>query len=342
MSSRKPQEPVRPFPYEEREVAFANPDDGTVLHGTLTVPSGADQHPAAVLVTGSGPQDRDEEILGHRPFLVLADWLTRRGFAVLRYDDRHFGMPAVQGWSFTTEVLAGDARAALDWLHGQDNIDTRFTGIIGHSEGGVIAPFVAARDRRVAFIVSLAGNGLSGHEIARRQWAAMALDERDEAFTRAAFDLLLRDMTGEDLRRELRTLSRRTHGWWNMAARRRLGRTLDLTVSAWNRFYLHHDPAADWCRVTCPALALFGEHDIQVEPEANRVAIERAVCDSGHADVTLRVVPSVNHLFQTVTGGGPKPYDALLREYADAEETISPVVLMLVSDWLLERWTRKC
>ncbi len=93
MSSRKPQEPVRPFPYEEREVAFANPDDGTVLHGTLTVPSGAGQHPAAVLVTGSGPQDRDEEILGHRPFLVLADWLTRRGFAVLRYDDRHFGMP---------------------------------------------------------------------------------------------------------------------------------------------------------------------------------------------------------------------------------------------------------
>lgn len=334
MKTAKKQEPQRPFPYSEEEVVFTNPDDGMELHGTLTRPDSAGPFPAAILVTGSGPQDRDEEILGHRPFLVIADWLTRRGFAVLRYDDRHFGMPVAQGWRYTTGDLAGDARAACEFLREQAGIDGRCIGIIGHSEGGAIAALVAARDRRVAFVVSLAGNGLSGREIAERQWTDMARNAKDRDFAVAAFALLARGTETAVMRREMFTLSRRIFGWWNLAARRRLVATLDMTLSAWNLFYLQHDPAADWRRVACPALVLFGEYDIQVEPEANQAAIGRAVRASGNADVTLRIVPGVNHLFQTVARGGPKPYAELLREYADSEETISPDVLGLVSGWL--------
>jgi len=147
---KRPQEPKRPFPYIEKEVKFTNSADGMVLKGTLTIPDDKKQYPAVILVTGSGAQNRDEEILGHKPFLVIADHLTKAGIAVLRYDDRHFKMPIKKGWSYTTKDFANDAKAAVDFLEQQENIDSSFIGIAGHSEGGVVAPMVASMDSRVA------------------------------------------------------------------------------------------------------------------------------------------------------------------------------------------------
>jgi dienelactone hydrolase len=179
---KKKQEPLRPFPYLEREVTFSNPLDATLLRGTLTYPNRVGRFPAVVLVTGSGAHDRNEEILGHKPFLVLSDYLTRNGIAVLRYDDRHYKMPIEKGWSFTTLDLAGDTKAAMDFLRACDVIDTDFIGVCGHSEGGLIAAIVASERKDVSFAISLAGPGLAGHEIGKNQSVALTKNSKAQRY----------------------------------------------------------------------------------------------------------------------------------------------------------------
>ena len=168
----RPQEPKPPFPYTQRDVTYVNAQDGTTLAGTLTIPPGDGPHPVAVLITGSGPQDRDETILGHKPFWVLADHLSRRGIAVLRSDDRGVGGRAAAPQS-TAHDFAADVLAAVAFLHTQPEIDARNIGVIGHSEGGIVGPIAASRSADIAFVVILAGTGINGRDILTLQSAAI-------------------------------------------------------------------------------------------------------------------------------------------------------------------------
>lgn len=335
---KRPQEPKRPFPYIEKEVKFTNSADGMVLKGTLTIPDDKKQYPAVILVTGSGAQNRDEEILGHKPFLVIADHLTKAGIAVLRYDDRHFKMPIKKGWSYTTKDFANDAKAAVDFLEQQENIDSSFIGIAGHSEGGVVAPMVASMDSRVAFIITLAGTGLSGREIAVKQNQYFSENKKDAAFAKIAHEIILNEPDFLLRKKKLWQLTNEVYGKFSFITKLKHYFVMNITASEWNRFFIMYDPAEALEKVTCPVLALNGEFDIQVLPQDNLAAIEEALKKAKNTDYTTTVIPKANHLFQIVESGGPKPYSKLVKEYATTEQTITPEVLEIMTEWIIKRY----
>lgn len=332
---KREQEPVRPFSYVEKEVSFTNPADGTVLKGTLTLPDESKRYPAVVLISGSGAQNRDEEILGHKPFMVIADYLTKAGIAVLRYDDRHFGMSIKEGWKYTTADLAGDAASAFDFLYHHSNIDTSFIGLAGHSEGGVIAPMVAAENKQVAFVISLAGTGLKGIDILRQQGKDICENEKDTEFQLKAVDIIANETDIKIREKAIRALNTQINGRFNLKSRFQLKQMIDMITSDWNRYFILYNPAEAWAKVTCPVLAINGEYDIQVIAKDNLNAIEQALILGGNKNYTVKIIPKLNHLFQTVEAGGPKKYSLLIKEYNDARESFSPVALKLISEWIL-------
>ena len=345
----RPQEPERPFPYDDEEVRYPNPDGGHELAGTLTLPRSAGPHPAVILVSGSGPQDRDEMVMQHRPFLVLSDHLTRQGIAVLRFDDRGIGESGGEFGTATTVDFASDALAGVAFLKNRPDIDASWIGIIGHSEGGLVAPMAAAKSSDVAFIVMMAGTGVTGEEIVLEQAALIAraggASEEDigdnaelqnalfaivkeEADPREAAPRLievmeqqLAQMTAED--REAADISGDTRNVVIQTQVRQVN-------SPWFRFFLTYDPVPALQQVSVPVLAINGELDLQVPPRQNLPAIERALQEGGNSDVTVVELPGLNHLFQSCTTGSPS-------EYTGIEETISPTALTMMSDWILER-----
>jgi pimeloyl-ACP methyl ester carboxylesterase len=339
---KRPQEPKKPYPYRDKEVTFTNPEAGITLAGTLTLPKSGGPFPAAVLITGSGPEDRDEAVFGHRPFLVLADYLTRRGIAVLRYDDRGVGKSTGNFAAATSVDFASDAKAAVAYLKTRKEIRVDKIGLIGHSEGGVIAPMVAAESKDVAFIVLMAGTGVPGDQIILEQAAliakAMGTSEKEvqEARTinRKAFDIIESGKDSATVASELRTLllsaantSAPTDTQTNEA---RINGQIKQITSPWFRYFLTYDPRPALRKVRCPVLAVNGEKDLQVSPKQNLPEIEAALREGGNKDFTVRELPGLNHLFQTATKGTPG-------EYAKIEETISPTALTLIGDWILER-----
>lgn len=332
---RRPQEPMRPFPYIEKEVTFTNPIDGTILNGTLTLPDETKKYPAVILITGSGAQNRDEEILGHKPFLVIADYLTRNGIAVLRYDDRHFNMPIKEGWKYTTADLATDTKAALDFLRTNKNISQ--IGLLGHSEGGVIAPLIASEDTNVAFVISLAGTGLSGYKIAIKQWTALAKDQKELNFSQKALHVIANEPNIDERRKKLKSINNEVYGKFNFTAKANLRKMIDMSISEWNRFFINYDPAEAWKKVRCPVLALNGTHDIQVIAGENLQAIKQALQLAQNPDYTILEIPKANHLFQIVESGDNKDYLSLISEYRKLEQTISPDVLKLLGDWIIQK-----
>ena len=334
MPGKMPQEPLRPYPYIEKEVTIQNPSDGMILHGTLTLPDEKKEYPAIILVTGSGAQDRDEEILGHKPFLVIADYLTRKGIAVLRCDDRHFKMPVKQGWQYTTMDFAGDAKATLDFLYNHPNINKSFIGILGHSEGGVVAPIVASSDKRVSFIVNLAGPGLSGYQIACIQGKDFAGNEKEAEFNKRALEVIISENDIAERKRNITEINRSVYGRFHILSKIRLRFSIDMIVSEWNRFFISFDPSEVWKKVTCPVLTLIGEYDRQVKPDENLNAIRDALQYAGNEDVTLMKVPKHNHLFQEIETNDFKGYTSMIREYKSTQMTISPYVLETIADWL--------
>jgi pimeloyl-ACP methyl ester carboxylesterase len=328
---RRPQEPARPYPYNEEEVSFENKAaQGVVLAGTLTTPPGAGPHPAVVLITGSGPQDRDESLMGHKPFLVLADHLTRAGIAVLRYDDRGAGKSKGDFSSATSEDFASDAAAALAFLKSRPGIDGARVGLLGHSEGGLIAPMVAVRNGGVAFLVMLAGPGVAGEQI---------LYEQGQAILRA-------QGAPEDARRQQLEVQKRMFAVIReekdpSAAEKKLLAALPLQDPAaerqikaantpWMRFFLFYEPAETLAKVKVPVLALFGELDLQVLPSQNLPAVAAALERARNADFAVVKLPRLNHLFQTATTGA-------VSEYGQIEETMSPRALETISSWILAR-----
>ncbi len=339
----RPQEPVRPLPYPEEEVEFDNSAAGITLSGTLTIPEGEGPFPAVILVSGSGPQDRDEMVLGHRPFLVLSDHLARSGIAALRYDDRGIGKSEGDFVTATTEDFASDARAAFSYLKSRKETDPAMAGIIGHSEGGIIAAMVAAGSDDVSFIVLLAGPGLRGSEILLKQ--NMALLETQGASAQLIrirseqleqeYDILARGLDDEETREMIEDASipfleryspeeREKYGFSDDAVRKRA----EILTGPWFRFFMNYDPATALRRIKCPVLAMIGSLDIQVDPAMNLPAIENALREGGNRNFRIIEMPGLNHLFQTAETGSPS-------EYARIEETMSPAALDTISGWIL-------
>jgi len=347
---RRPQEPQGPLPYEALEVEFSNMEEGHSLAGTLTLPPGDGPFPAAVLISGSGPQDRDEALLGHRPFLVLADHLTRAGIAVLRFDDRGVGGSGGTFETATSDDFAGDVRGAVRYLAEREEIDITEIGLIGHSEGGLIAPMVAAESDQVAFIVLLAGPGVDGETILLSQGEAIGradgLDEeglrRNQETSRNIYAILRNTPDTTRAAVLLEPLIRETFDLMPAQARTEAGldasgaleqavqSSLTMLNSAWFRRFLEYDPRPTLERVQVPVLAIVGEKDLQVLAEPNSEAIRAALRAGGNPDFEVRILPGLNHLFQTATTGAPS-------EYGDIEETFAPAALEAVSNWILER-----
>jgi len=340
----RPQTPKPPFPYRAEEVAYDNVAAKVRLAGTLLIPDGAGPFPAALLITGSGPQDRDESLLGHKPFLVLADALARRGIAVLRVDDRGTGASTGKFDTATSEDFAGDAAAGAAYLQGRKEIDAHHIGLIGHSEGGLIGPMVATRSKAVAFVVMLAGPGLPGADIivAQGELIARAMGETDEAALarsrddrRRLFDLIKREKDPATLEKKARALIEAAIARASDSEKKQLGdpaqaasAQLAQFLSPWFRYFLTYDPRPTLSKVRCPVLALNGEKDLQVPPKDNLAAVARALKAGGNHDVTTREMPGLNHLFQTAKTGAPS-------EYAAIDETMSPQVLAIIGDWIL-------
>ncbi|HEX8201466.1 MAG TPA: alpha/beta fold hydrolase [Isosphaeraceae bacterium] len=341
---RRPQMPKRPYPYQEDAVSYENPAGGVHLAGTLTQPEGAGPFPAVLLISGSGPQDRDETLLGHKPFLVLADALTRRGIAVLRVDDRGVGGSSGRTMDSTSADFAGDALAGVEFLKRRKEIDPRHIGLIGHSEGGLVAPMVAARSRDVAFLVLLAGTALPGEQILEAQRALiMRAGGASEDDIRKANDLSRRliavvkaEPDDRAARAKMQALAQELLEALPEAERKALqgGESIQAQIaalsSAWFRYFLTYDPRPTLARVTCPVLALGGEKDLQVPPKENLAGIAAALKAAGNEAVTIRELPGLNHLFQTCRTGAPS-------EYAAIEETMAPEVLTIIGDWVRAR-----
>ena len=326
----RPQDPTPPFPYVEEEVRFRNDDAGIYLAGTLTHPRGDGPYAAVVMVTGSGGQNRDEEVMNHRPFWVIADFLTRRGFAVLRYDDRGIASSEGDAATGTSEDFAEDAWAGAELLMEHPKIAPSRIGIIGHSEGGLIATMLAAEHREIAFIVLLAGPGLPGDEIIAQQSVAIlrasgASEEQikpaDET-NRKIYDIVKREPDDEKAAREIGDILRS----FGVPEELIEGQISGL-LSPWYRFYLSYDPQPALKRITCPVLAIIGDLDLQVLADENLRVIGDALEAGGNEAVTLKKFEGLNHLFQHAQTG-------LVQEYAVIEETFAPEVLEYIGDWL--------
>jgi pimeloyl-ACP methyl ester carboxylesterase len=340
----RPQEPHKPYPYREEEVTYDGKQPGVRLAGTLTLPAGKKRHfPAVLLITGSGPQDRNETMLGHRPFLVLADYLTRRGIAVLRVDDRGVGGSFGASGSDTSASFAGDAQAGVEFLAHHKDIDPRRIGIIGHSEGGMIAPMVAEKSNDVAFVVLMAAPGVKGQDLLEEQAAliARARGASDEmiALNRETqekmFTLLGKNKDYISTESELREIWSDTKNKMTAQDLSTMGdpdviarQQIRAVMSPWFRYFLAYDPREALEHLRCPVLAINGELDLQVPAKQNLPAIEAALKNGNNRDFTVRELPGLNHLFQTAITGSPT-------EYAKIEETLSPVALKTMGNWIV-------
>ena len=332
----RPQDPKKPYPYREEEVTFANPKAQVSLAGTLTLPSSAGPFPAAILIAGSGPHDRDENVAGHRPFLVLADHLTRKGIAVLRYDKRGIGKSTGNYDQATTEDFASDAAAAVEYLKSRKEINTKKMGLIGHSEGGLIAPMIASRSSDVAWVVLLAAPGLKGEQIMLLQseliLKAAGFDDdriaRARDFNLQSYALARKEKDPVVLETKLTDLVDST-GMSTTLPPTALKPQARMMTSPWFRFFLDYDPLPALKKTQCPVLALNGDKDLQIASKENLAQIEKALREGGNKDLETHELAGLNHLFQHAPTGSPT-------EYGGIQETFAPEALTFVSDWVLK------
>ena len=346
-SALHPQEPKPPYPYQVEEVRFVNSTDGDTLAGTLTMPTTPGPHRAVVMITGSGPQDRDESLMNHKPFLVWSDALTKLGIAVLRFDDRGVGASTGNFSKATTADFARDVEAAVDYLRSRKEIDNQRIGLIGHSEGGIIAPMVAvSRPKDVSFIVLLAAPGLRGDSIlvmqneiiSRRSHTPDSIREATAQLNRSLFALLVPPTTDEEaLRQSLAEVLRGAffdgplappmpHEQVELA----INQEMEMLTAPWMRDFLRYDPAPMLSRVQCPVLAVQGSEDLQVPAAANLPIVEKALTLHGNKAVTVKEFPGLNHLLQHCQ-------TCLPDEYGEIRETVSPEVLQFVGEWIMKR-----
>jgi pimeloyl-ACP methyl ester carboxylesterase len=333
--TRRPQTPQRPFPYDEVDLRVESSTAGVTLACTLTEPRAKGPFGAVVLATGSGPQNRDEALLGHRPFLVLSDAITRHGVAVLRCDDRGVGKSTGVFGTATTFDFAADALAEVAALRARPEIAPARVGLLGHSEGGTVAAIAAAKSKDVAFVVLLAGTALPGDQILDLQRGLLeqssGMSAPEIADSKANWDkaFAIIDAEKDDAvaTRRLRLLydglPADTRAKFEQAGG--FDTQVKDLLSPWFRTFLALDPRPFLSRIKVPVLAINGARDWQVPPGANLPEMRKALAHD--RDVTVREMPGLNHLFQTAKTGSPA-------EYGEIEETMSPAVLTLVSDWI--------
>ena len=331
----------------DEEIVFTNGE--VKLAGTLTRPAGRGPFPAVVLLSGSGPQNRDSEILGFRSFKLIADHLSRAGIAVLRYDDRGVGGSSGSIAQSTTQDFAGDALAAVRFLAGRTEIAKSRVGLVGHSEGALTAAIAASQTREVAFIVWLAGSGVRGDEVLRQQArdlarAAGADDETLERILAAhtrLLELVRAEGNVEEMTALTRTLARAQLEALPEAQRKAIPNVeaaveamLPAQVAAlrsrWFRSFIFFDPATALEKVSCPVQVIFGERDLQVPPALNRAPVEAALARAGNRQVTVKVYPEANHLFQRAKTGHPSEYATLPKDFV-------PGLLDDVAAWIAAR-----
>jgi uncharacterized protein len=329
LEPKRPQNPTRPYPYREEEVSYENKVQNVTLAATITIPQGKGPFPGVVLITGSGPQDRDETLLGHKPFLVLSDYLTRHGIVVLRADDRGTGKSTGVFATATTADFATDTEAGIAYLKARAEVDPRKIGLIGHSEGGVIAPMIAARNEDVSFIVMMAGTGVPGDQVIVAQGEAIEIasgKKPEEAAKnaereRGIIHLVETERDEAVLEKEMREKMK------GDVPEAQIGMEITQMTSPWFRYFLTYDPATALRKVTCPVLVLNGSLDKQVLPDQNLPAIRKALEEAGNQHFEIDELPGLNHLFQTAKTGSPT-------EYAQIEETMSPVALEKMAGWI--------
>jgi fermentation-respiration switch protein FrsA (DUF1100 family) len=339
---KRPQEPKEPFPYVSENVKYRNPETGDTLAGTLTLPNEEDQFAAVILVSGSGPQNRDEELLGHKPFLVLADYLTWNGIAVLRYDDRGIGESTGDFRSATSEDFAQDALAAVKYLKSRNEINK--IGIAGHSEGGLIAPMAAVQSEDIDFIVLMAGPGIRGDSILMLQTELIMKAngdsneaiQRDLKIYRGIYNEILSEKSDEEIEQSLKSILTEAFELLPDKEKQEAGdkeifieSQMKTLLSPWFRYFVKYDPYPTLKAVKCPVLAINGEKDLQVPPKENLSALEHALIEGGNKNFKIVEMPDLNHLFQKSKTGAPI-------EYGNIEETFSEDAMKIIADWILD------
>jgi hypothetical protein len=330
----RPQEPKEPYPYISEKVFFLNPQANIKLAGTLTLPSKEKSYPVVILISGSGPQNRNSEIFGHKPFLVISDYLTRNGIAVLRFDDR--GIEESEGifQMATTLDFADDVESALNYLKSRKDVKFTNFGLIGHSEGGAIAPIVASRNKAVDFIVLLAGPGLKGDELLLLQKRVIELQmgypleavESGQKLMAGAYKIIVE---GND---EYPTVKSKVNQYFKgelgaILPENQVASIVDQVTTLWMINFIRHNPAIYLQKVKCPVLAVNGEKDLQVPPKEHLKAIEEALTNGGNKFVTTKEFPSMNHLFQECETGA-------VAEYGKITQTFSPIVMEYFTNWI--------
>jgi uncharacterized protein len=338
----RPQEPKVPLPYKQQEVVFTNPVAGIELSGTLTIPEGNGPFPAVVLVTGSGPQNRNEELLGHKPFLVIADYLTRNGIAVLRYDDRGVGKSKGTFSTADSYAFADDAEAGFNYLSTLPIIDKKHIGIAGHSEGGLIAPIIAARNKDVGFIILIAGPGVTGEEILYSQIGLLSeksgskpeeINEQIQMMHKI-YAIVKQEPDNEKALPIMRKVfteainsSKTISSGDKEKAIQNMDASLNTIASKWYRNFLVLDPQEYLQKVKCPLLAMNGSKDLQVPCDVNLKAIQSAMKIAKNKHSKTIKFEGLNHLFQHCDKGLPS-------EYGNIEETFAPEALEVIKDFI--------
>ncbi len=342
----RPQTPQPPFPYDEHEVSYPSRQADVTIGGTLTIPRVSSPVPAVLLITGSGAQDRDETIFGHKPFHVLADYLARRGIAVLRVDDRGVGKSTGSMENSTTSDFVEDALGGVNYLKSRPEFAADKIGLAGHSEGGLIAPSVATRSSDVAFIVLMAGTGVSGEDILLRQTAdilkASGVGEAQQAQQAAVLTKVIEiakaKSDAEQIKAQMDKLLEETLAGLSEEERKNEATVAvvkalispERLANAWMQYFVTYDPRPALAQVKCAVVAINGERDLQVAADVNLLEIHKALAAGGNHDYTIRVLAGLNHLFQTCTTGSPA-------EYGQIEETFAPAALAVIGDWIVQR-----
>jgi alpha-beta hydrolase superfamily lysophospholipase len=335
----RPQDP-KDFPYKQEEVAFDNTKGGDRLAGTLTMPADGKASKIVILITGSGPQDRNEELMGHRPFLVWSDWLTRHGIAVLRYDDRGIGKSTGNFGLATSADFADDAEAAVNYILSRPDLKNLSIGLMGHSEGGLIAPMVASSNKAVKFIVLLAGPGVPTEQLMVKQTADLMVGAPPNVVARYAdrnkklYDIVIQNPTLSTVQLQqviLKALYQDMRDHPNegtdSATVKSLAQAYAPLLAPWMRYFLAVDPAVYLTRVKCPVLALDGTKDLQVNAEANLAGIKTSLQEAGNKHFEVITLDGLNHLFQKAGTGA-------VSEYSQIEETVDPLALDKVTAWI--------
>jgi uncharacterized protein len=333
----RPQNPVPPFPYRVEAVSFSNTPANVELSGTLTLPKGSGPFPAAILIAGSGPNDRDETVAGHKPFLILADSLTRKGIAVLRYDKRGIGSSTGSVDSATTLDLASDTQAAVAYLKTRKDIDSKKLGLIGHSEGAMIAPYVANHSQDISWVVLLAPPATTGEGTLINQSGLIGEVGglsgpqllASLTFDRAAYEVVRKEKDPEAIREKVKQLVKES-GLDAALPPAALETQLRMLTSPWFRFFLDYDPLPTLQALRTPTLALYGHNDLQVPPKFNLSLTRKALTEAANSDFDVRELPELNHLFQHSFSGSPTEYEAIV-------ETFAPEALEVISDWISPR-----